>query len=115
MQPFQWCNGCLCGLSFHRSEHYCSMTSDIYHLPLNIYVIVLGIGLFVFMLSLIFCCYLFRLKQQGTREQFSYNEVRRSDICHSGGTCNTGILKDVINTGRFTVSHTGTLYTTLYR
>lgn len=50
------------------------MTSDIYHLPLNVYVIVLGIGLFVFMLSLIFCCYLFRLKQQGTREQFSYNE-----------------------------------------
>uniref|UniRef100_A0A674EMX0 Zgc:175214 n=1 Tax=Salmo trutta TaxID=8032 RepID=A0A674EMX0_SALTR len=46
-----------------------------YHLPLNVYVIVLGIGLFVFMLSLIFCCYLFRLKQQGTREQFSYNEV----------------------------------------
>ncbi|XP_021166469.1 RING finger protein 122 [Fundulus heteroclitus] len=75
MQPLQWCNGCPCGLSFHRSEHYCSMTSDIYHLPLNIYVIVLGIGLFVFMLSLIFCCYLFRLKQQGTREQFSYNEV----------------------------------------
>lgn len=36
------------------------MTSDIYHLPLNVYVIVLGIGLFVFMLSLIFCCYLFR-------------------------------------------------------
>uniref|UniRef100_A0A8C6UN26 RING finger protein 122 n=1 Tax=Neogobius melanostomus TaxID=47308 RepID=A0A8C6UN26_9GOBI len=72
MQPFQWCNGCLCGLG---SEHYCSMSSDIYHLPLNVYVIVLGIGLFVFMLSLIFCCYLFRLKQQGTREQFSYNEV----------------------------------------
>ncbi|KAA8595204.1 hypothetical protein FQN60_012339 [Etheostoma spectabile] len=58
-----------------RFEHYCSMTSEIYHLPLNVYVIVLGIGLFVFMLSLIFCCYLFRLKQQGTREQFSYNEV----------------------------------------
>lgn len=95
MQPFQWCNGCLCGLSFHRSEHYCSMTSDIYHLPLNIYVIVLGIGLFVFMLSLIFCCYLFRLKQQGTREQFSYNEVSRRNICHCGGICNTGTLKDV--------------------
>uniref|UniRef100_A0A674MI57 Zgc:175214 n=1 Tax=Takifugu rubripes TaxID=31033 RepID=A0A674MI57_TAKRU len=53
---------------------FSGMTSDIYHLPLNVYVIVLGIGLFVFMLSLIFCCYLFRLKQQGTREQFSYNE-----------------------------------------
>uniref|UniRef100_A0A8C2WF23 RING finger protein 122 n=1 Tax=Cyclopterus lumpus TaxID=8103 RepID=A0A8C2WF23_CYCLU len=75
MLPSQWCNGCLCGLGSQRSEHYCSMASDIYHLPLNVYVIVLGIGLFVFMLSLIFCCYLFRLKQQGTREQFSYNEV----------------------------------------
>uniref|UniRef100_A0A3Q2Y5W2 Zgc:175214 n=1 Tax=Hippocampus comes TaxID=109280 RepID=A0A3Q2Y5W2_HIPCM len=70
--------GCLVGLNSLSSEHDCSMTSDMYHLPLNVYVIVLGIGLFVFMLSLIFCCYLFRLKQQGTREQFSYNEV-----CHS--------------------------------
>uniref|UniRef100_A0A3Q3F0R0 Zgc:175214 n=1 Tax=Labrus bergylta TaxID=56723 RepID=A0A3Q3F0R0_9LABR len=46
------CNQCNC--------LYKLMTSDIYHLPLNVYVIVLGIGLFVFMLSLIFCCYLFR-------------------------------------------------------
>lgn len=52
--------GCLCGSPSWRSEHYCSMMSDIYQLPLNVYVIVLGIGLFVFMLSLIFCCYLFR-------------------------------------------------------
>uniref|UniRef100_A0A668AMY2 RING finger protein 122 n=1 Tax=Myripristis murdjan TaxID=586833 RepID=A0A668AMY2_9TELE len=36
------------------------MMSEIYHLPLNVYVIILGIGLFIFMLSLIFCCYLFR-------------------------------------------------------
>uniref|UniRef100_A0A672L0Y9 RING finger protein 122-like n=1 Tax=Sinocyclocheilus grahami TaxID=75366 RepID=A0A672L0Y9_SINGR len=48
---------------------------DIYRLPLNVYVIVLGIGMFIFMLSVIFCCYLLRLKQQGTREQYSYNEV----------------------------------------
>lgn len=52
--------GCLCGSASRRFEHFCSMSSDIYHLPLNVYVIVLGIGLFVFMLSLIFCCYLFR-------------------------------------------------------
>uniref|UniRef100_A0A4W4H061 RING-type domain-containing protein n=1 Tax=Electrophorus electricus TaxID=8005 RepID=A0A4W4H061_ELEEL len=73
MQPFQWCNGCLCGLGLQRSD--CDMTSDdLYHLPLNVYVIVLGIGLFIFMLSVIFCCYLFRLKQQDTRQQYSYNE-----------------------------------------
>uniref|UniRef100_A0A8C5FWW2 Zgc:175214 n=1 Tax=Gadus morhua TaxID=8049 RepID=A0A8C5FWW2_GADMO len=59
-----------------------------YHLPLNVYVIVLGIGLFVFMLSLIFCCYIFRLKQQGPREQFSYNEVRRrGNDSHQVQTC----------------------------
>uniref|UniRef100_A0A3B3BVK9 Zgc:175214 n=1 Tax=Oryzias melastigma TaxID=30732 RepID=A0A3B3BVK9_ORYME len=73
--------GCLCSLGCQGSEHDHSMTSDIYHLPLNVYVIVLGIGLFVFMLSLIFCCYLFRLKQQGTREQFSYNEVCAAQTC----------------------------------
>jgi len=38
------------------------MTTDITgRLPLNVYVIILGIGLFVFMLSMIFCCYLFFL------------------------------------------------------
>lgn len=53
------CTGCLCGVGLQRS--HCDMSSeDLYHLPLNIYVIVLGIGLFIFMLSVIFCCYLFR-------------------------------------------------------
>ncbi|KAJ8402746.1 hypothetical protein AAFF_G00364180 [Aldrovandia affinis] len=52
------------------------MTSgEIYHLPLNVYVIILGVGLFIFMLSMIFCCYLFRVRRQGTREQYGYNEV----------------------------------------
>ncbi|XP_036380307.1 RING finger protein 122-like isoform X1 [Megalops cyprinoides] len=69
-------SGCLCGLGLQSSDKYCEMTSDnIYHLPLNVYVIVLGIGLFIFMLSMIFCCYLFRLRRQGTREQYGYNEV----------------------------------------
>uniref|UniRef100_A0A673FNX5 Zgc:175214 n=1 Tax=Sinocyclocheilus rhinocerous TaxID=307959 RepID=A0A673FNX5_9TELE len=68
------CAGCLCGLGLQHSD--CDMSEeDIYRLPLNVYVIVLGIGMFIFMLSVIFCCYLFRLKQQGTREQYSYNEV----------------------------------------
>uniref|UniRef100_A0A8C7KZA7 RING finger protein 122 n=1 Tax=Oncorhynchus kisutch TaxID=8019 RepID=A0A8C7KZA7_ONCKI len=68
-------SGCLCGLGSQSSDPYCKMTSeDIYHLPLNMYVIILGIGLFIFMLSLIFCCYMFRLRRQGTREQYGYNE-----------------------------------------
>uniref|UniRef100_A0A4W5P643 cullin-RING-type E3 NEDD8 transferase n=1 Tax=Hucho hucho TaxID=62062 RepID=A0A4W5P643_9TELE len=42
-----------------QSDLQSYMTSeDIYHLPLNMYVIILGIGLFIFMLSLIFCCYI---------------------------------------------------------
>ncbi|XP_048843660.1 RING finger protein 122 [Brienomyrus brachyistius] len=76
MHLLQWCNGCLCSLGLKTSFQYCDMMSeDIYHLPLNVYVIVLGIGLFIFMLSMIFCCYLFRLRRQGTREQYGYNEV----------------------------------------
>ncbi|KAJ8360137.1 hypothetical protein SKAU_G00166620 [Synaphobranchus kaupii] len=76
MQLIQWCNGCLCGLALQGSKESCKMTSEeIYHLPLNVYVIILGIGLFIFMLSMIFCCYLFRVRRQGTREQYGYNEV----------------------------------------
>lgn len=76
MHPVRWCNGCLCGLRSQISDPYGKMTSeDIYNLPLNVYVIILGIGLFIFMLSLIFCCYMFRLRRQGTREQYGYNEV----------------------------------------
>ncbi|MED6283220.1 hypothetical protein CHARACLAT_006617 [Characodon lateralis] len=41
------------------------MTSEnFFNLPLNIYIIILGIGVFILMLSLIFCCYLFRLRGQ---------------------------------------------------
>uniref|UniRef100_A0A4W5P667 Si:dkey-51a16.9 n=1 Tax=Hucho hucho TaxID=62062 RepID=A0A4W5P667_9TELE len=46
--------------------NFLNMTSeDIYHLPLNMYVIILGIGLFIFMLSLIFCCYMFSRDELG--------------------------------------------------
>ncbi|XP_064419008.1 RING finger protein 122 isoform X2 [Latimeria chalumnae] len=44
-------------------------------LPLNIYVIVLGTGLLLFMLSLIFCCFFFRVRHHRRRNQFGYNEV----------------------------------------
>ncbi|KTF84325.1 hypothetical protein cypCar_00028418, partial [Cyprinus carpio] len=45
----------------NRSDSFCKMTTDITgRLPINVYVIILGIGLFIFMLSMIFCCYLFR-------------------------------------------------------
>ncbi|XP_033886392.1 RING finger protein 122-like isoform X1 [Acipenser ruthenus] len=76
MHPFQWCNGCVCGLGFQHFDESCKMSSEeTSDLPLNVYVIILGVGLFIFMLSLIFCCYLFRLRRQGRREQYGYNEV----------------------------------------
>ncbi|MBN3274450.1 RN122 protein, partial [Polyodon spathula] len=56
--------GCLCGLGFQHSDESCKMSSgETSDLPLNVYVIILGVGLFIFMLSMIFCCYLFRLFQ----------------------------------------------------
>ncbi|KAG2462537.1 RN122 protein, partial [Polypterus senegalus] len=68
--------GCVCGLAYQHSDKSSKMTSPgIYDLPLNIYVIILGIGLFIFMLSMIFCCYLFRLRRQNQRDQYGYNEV----------------------------------------
>ncbi|XP_041921810.1 RING finger protein 122 isoform X3 [Alosa pseudoharengus] len=69
--------GCVCGPGLQIIDPFCKMTSEgeIYSLPLNVYVIILGIGLFIFLLSMIFCCYLFRLRRQGTREQYGYNEV----------------------------------------
>ncbi|XP_066535828.1 RING finger protein 122 isoform X2 [Hoplias malabaricus] len=74
MNTLLWCDGCLCDLGLQISD--CKMSTDTtYRLPLNVYVIILGIGLFIFMLSMIFCCYLFSLRRQGTREQYGYNEV----------------------------------------
>ncbi|TKS85224.1 RING finger protein 122 [Collichthys lucidus] len=62
--------GCLCDVKTR-----CKMTSEeLFQLPLNVYIIILGIGLFILTLSLIFCCYLFRFRRQGAREQYGYNE-----------------------------------------
>ncbi|XP_033978526.1 RING finger protein 122-like [Trematomus bernacchii] len=82
MHPVQWCNGCLC------DDPYCTMTSEeLFHLPLNVYIIILGIGLFILMLTLIFCCYLFRLKRRGAREQYGCFERRGKKLSLIGQTC----------------------------
>lgn len=59
-------------LFFLVSSARTSMTSDFQHdsfrmpnigfqnLPLNIYIVVFGTAIFVFILSLLFCCYLIR-------------------------------------------------------
>ncbi|XP_055423097.1 RING finger protein 122 isoform X4 [Bubalus kerabau] len=62
MHPFQWCNGCFCGLGLVSTNKSCSMPPISFQdLPLNIYMVIFGTGIFVFMLSLIFCCYFIRI------------------------------------------------------
>ncbi|KAH0615748.1 hypothetical protein JD844_026161 [Phrynosoma platyrhinos] len=64
-----------------------SMSSDFQHysfrmpnigfqnLPLNIYIVVFGTAIFVFILSLLFCCYLIRLRHQAHKELYAYKQI----------------------------------------
>ncbi|KAK1337296.1 hypothetical protein QTO34_001922 [Cnephaeus nilssonii] len=68
-------------------EKHSSMSSDFPHynfrmpnigfqnLPLNIYIVVFGTAIFVFILSLLFCCYLIRLRHQAHKEFYAYKQV----------------------------------------
>lgn len=59
------CLGCFCGLGLVYSNKSCTMPPITFQdLPLNIYMIIFGTGIFVFILSLIFCCYFIRSEQQ---------------------------------------------------
>lgn len=73
---------------FHLfSPNSSSMSSDFPHynfrmpnigfqnLPLNIYIVVFGTAIFVFILSLLFCCYLIRLRHQAHKEFYAYKQV----------------------------------------
>uniref|UniRef100_A0A4W5P428 Ring finger protein 122 n=1 Tax=Hucho hucho TaxID=62062 RepID=A0A4W5P428_9TELE len=45
-------------------------------LPLYIYMVIFGTGVFIFILSLIFCCYFIsKLRHQAQRERFGYKAV----------------------------------------
>uniref|UniRef100_H3CWY5 Si:dkey-51a16.9 n=1 Tax=Tetraodon nigroviridis TaxID=99883 RepID=H3CWY5_TETNG len=48
---------------------------ELFHLPLNIYIIILGVGLFILMLCLLFCCSMSRHRRRRRGEKFGYNEV----------------------------------------
>lgn len=55
------CVGCFCGLGLVYSNKSCTMPPITFQdLPLNIYMIIFGTGIFIFILSLIFCCYFIR-------------------------------------------------------
>uniref|UniRef100_A0A671TD79 RING finger protein 122-like n=1 Tax=Sinocyclocheilus anshuiensis TaxID=1608454 RepID=A0A671TD79_9TELE len=71
-----------------KSQHpftTCTMPSVTFqNLPLNIYMVIFGTGIFVFVLSLIFCCYFIsKLRHQAQSERFGYREVR----CFKEQTC----------------------------
>lgn len=58
------CSGCFCGLGLVYSNESCTMPPITFQdLPLNIYMVIFGTGIFVFILSLIFCCYFIRSAQ----------------------------------------------------
>lgn len=53
--------GCFCGLGLIYTNKSCTMPPITFQdLPLNIYMVIFGTGIFVFVLSLIFCCYFIR-------------------------------------------------------
>ncbi|XP_053113341.1 RING finger protein 24 isoform X1 [Hemicordylus capensis] len=74
-------------LTLSKNSKRPSMSSDFQHysfrmpnigfqnLPLNIYIVVFGTAIFVFILSLLFCCYLIRLRHQAHKELYAYKQV----------------------------------------
>ncbi|XP_074664169.1 RING finger protein 122 isoform X2 [Strix aluco] len=78
MPPFQRCDGCSCSLGLIYTSKPCTMPPITFQdLPLNIYMVIFGTGIFVFVLSLIFCCYFIsKLRHQAQSERFGYKEVK---------------------------------------
>nr|XP_020667986.1 RING finger protein 122 isoform X1 [Pogona vitticeps] len=69
--------GCFCGLGLIYTNKSCTMPPITFQdLPLNIYMVIFGTGIFIFVLSLIFCCYFMsKLRHQAQSERFGYKEV----------------------------------------
>uniref|UniRef100_A0A8C4RDF8 Ring finger protein 122 n=1 Tax=Erpetoichthys calabaricus TaxID=27687 RepID=A0A8C4RDF8_ERPCA len=68
--------GCFCGLGLTYIIRSSTMPPITFQdLPLNIYMVIFGTGIFVFVLSLIFCCYFIsKLRHQAQNERFGYKE-----------------------------------------
>ncbi|KAH0623192.1 hypothetical protein JD844_031246 [Phrynosoma platyrhinos] len=68
---------CFCGLGLIYTNKSCTMPPITFQdLPLNIYMVIFGTGIFIFVLSLIFCCYFMsKLRHQAQSEKFGYKEV----------------------------------------
>ncbi|KAG5848365.1 hypothetical protein ANANG_G00097710 [Anguilla anguilla] len=84
-----------------------SMSSDFQHysfrmpnigfqnLPLNIYIVVFGTAIFVFILSLLFCCYLIRLRHQAHKELYAYKQVIQKEKVKELNLHEAGMLEGV--------------------
>uniref|UniRef100_A0A8C0UBA4 Ring finger protein 122 n=1 Tax=Cyanistes caeruleus TaxID=156563 RepID=A0A8C0UBA4_CYACU len=60
-QAVPWCSWCSCSLGLIYPSKPCTMPPITFQdLPLNIYMVIFGTGIFIFVLSLIFCCYFIR-------------------------------------------------------
>uniref|UniRef100_A0A8C5TQ21 Ring finger protein 122 n=1 Tax=Malurus cyaneus samueli TaxID=2593467 RepID=A0A8C5TQ21_9PASS len=61
-----------------KADPRCTMPPITFQdLPLNIYMVIFGTGIFIFVLSLIFCCYFIsKLRHQAQSERFGYKEVK---------------------------------------
>uniref|UniRef100_G3RC45 Ring finger protein 122 n=1 Tax=Gorilla gorilla gorilla TaxID=9595 RepID=G3RC45_GORGO len=95
MHPFQWCNGCFCGLGLVSTNKSCSMPPISFQdLPLNIYMVIFGTGIFVFMLSLIFCCYFIRCLVKWLEVRCVCPMCNKPIAGPSEATQNIGILLD---------------------
>ncbi|NWT76544.1 RN122 protein, partial [Prunella himalayana] len=68
--------GCSCSLGLAHPSKPCTMPPITFQdLPLNIYMGIFGTGIFIFVLSLIFCCYFIgKLRHQAQSERFGYKE-----------------------------------------
>lgn len=74
---YYWgCENCWISMS-SDFPHYSFRMPNIgfQNLPLNIYIVVFGTAIFVFILSLLFCCYLIRLRHQAHKELYAYKQV----------------------------------------
>ncbi|RMB90916.1 hypothetical protein DUI87_32514 [Hirundo rustica rustica] len=76
MPPFQRCHGCSCSLGLIHPTKACTMPPSTLQGPtLNIYTVIFGTGVFILVLSLIFCCYFIsKLRHQAQSERFGYKE-----------------------------------------
>ncbi|NWH73726.1 RN122 protein, partial [Piaya cayana] len=70
--------GFSCSLGWIYITKPCTMPPITFQdLPLNIYMVIFGTGIFVFVLSLIFCCYFIsKVRHQAQSERFGYKEVK---------------------------------------